>query len=173
MNTVNKGVIFDKSDYVGVLRRLTTMIIDFGIVLTIIIIGAIIDSSQSMIDSSIYISYFTAAFTIFYLTFGKTSNFGTIGQKITKIKIVSLKGKKPNFFQMFIRLLLAIAGPISIVSDLGFVGINREKRTIRDCIANTIVVNKSATPIITDAEIVFTRIHFLGISINYLIASKE
>lgn len=54
---------------------------------------------------------------------------------------------------MIFRLIFWGVGPLNVIADIAWVTLNKEKRTVRDSMSNTIVVKRSAKPISTDAEI--------------------
>jgi uncharacterized RDD family membrane protein YckC len=85
---------------------------------------------------------------------------------ITGTKILHISGKKPSLLCMTYRLLFWIIGPVNILADLAWVSLNREKRTLRDSLCDTIVVKKKAIPI-SNSEIRKIRVMALGFHFLY------
>jgi uncharacterized RDD family membrane protein YckC len=164
------GVKFEDADYLGVFARLILLVVD--LVLVSIICGTgffidrwLMDSSQAYYQ---YYSLYSALFLSYlYLTAAKTSKTGTLGQIITRSKILTIHGDKPSQLRITFRLFFWVIGPFNSLSDLAFLTIIKEKRTLRDCYCGTIVIRKNAEPIEENIPVRFTRIYALGLNIMY------
>ena len=170
MEDNNCGVIYKEKDYVGLWRRMLIVILDLVVIALIFIIGFFLESyfyAQTVVDDLIFSSYICVGISFFYLTIVKSSKLGTLGQIITRTKIIDLKGKRPNAFQMVFRLLLWLFGPVNFIYDFAFIGFNSEKRTLRDCLSDTIVVYKKSVPIATNGKIGYSRVFVFGFNILY------
>src|SRR5690606_17198760 len=106
-------------------------------------------------------------FAYIYLTFVKASSFGTFGQRFTKTRIETIYGERPSQARMTLRLLYWVFGPINFVTDLVFMLAIKERRSIRDCFCNTIVVRQNAVPIESQAPVRIARIYAMGLNLMY------
>lgn len=169
-----KGVLYNSEDYTSVSLRVFIIIIDALSIIPLFISCYLAGEYQYKLElSDDFISYayiFSFIISFLYLTIIKSSEIGTLGQFLTKTKVVNLYGEKPSFLVMVYRLLLWVLGPINIFSDIVFSTFNEEKRMLRDCLSNTLVVKKTASPIITDAVIGTTRAFVFGLNLLYLTA---
>ena len=158
------GVRYEDSKYLGLFSRLVILSLDLLVVIITLGLGIYFNE---MYSSDNYIIYMAIFICYLYLTVIKASNIGTLGQIVTKSKILTIYGKKPSFLKMNFRLLFWAIGPLNTLSDLAFMTFIREKRTLRDCYSDTIVIKKNALPIETDIPVYFTRILALGLNIMY------
>jgi len=158
------GVKYEDSEYLGLLSRLVILVLDLGAVFIILGLGVYFNEIY-LYDN--YITYTAIFICYLYLTIVKTSSIGTLGQIVTQSRILTIYGKKPSFIRMNFRLLFWTIGPMNTLSDIAFMTFIREKRTLRDCYSDTIVIKKNALPIETDIPVYFTRIFALGLNIMY------
>lgn len=164
------GVIYRDEDYAGFLRRTAILLIDLAIVIPLLGAGIWVDTS--LYDNTdfwdeyyaLYVSLFVA---YLYLTTLKASKYGSLGQRITDTKIETIYGSRPSQLRMSMRLLYWILGPINFLTDLVFMLAVKERRSIRDCFCNTIVVRRNAEPIDTHAPVHVARIYALGLNLMY------
>ncbi|VAW75280.1 hypothetical protein MNBD_GAMMA12-2714, partial [hydrothermal vent metagenome] len=112
-------------------------------------------------------AYLAITLSFLYLTVLKASKIGTLGQKITSTKMLSISGNRASILQMTYRLFFWAFGPFTFVSDFAWVTLNNEKRTLRDSLCNTIVVKLEAMPISNEAEIKSVRVMFFGLHFLY------
>ena len=170
MKNIETGVIFKSSDYASFFKRTILMVIDLVVLIILFIACYYTDNylyQGYYVDSFIITQYIFPILAFLYLTILKTSKMGTLGQRITKTKILHINGKKPNVFIMVYRLFFWGFGPLNFIADLAWITINKEKRTVRDSLSNTIIVIKNAEPISTDAEIKKVRAFFFGLNFLY------
>ena len=120
-----------------------------------------------------YFTYISSVISFIYLTKIKTTKTGTLGQILTKSRIETIYGTKPGLVRMTARLLFWVVGPLNFVIDILFIAMIKEKRAVRDCICNTIVVKKSAVPIETEVPIYVTRVFALGLNLMYESCNSE
>jgi len=164
------GIVFEENDYAGFLSRILIMIIDLFFIYLVFEAGNYADSflyQNYHIYSPIPYFYMPAIISYLYLTVIKASKYGTIGQKLTNTKILHISGKKPTIFNITYRLLFWIGGPFNFLFDLGWITLNKEKRTLRDSICNTIIVKKNAKPVLNDAQIRSVRAMVFGFHFLY------
>ncbi len=170
MSKEKTGVVFNENDYAGMPSRIIIIILDLIMVSIVFVAGY-------SLDSYLYESYYTNSFanslfislfiSYLYLTVIKASKIGTLGQLVTNTKIIHINGKKPNIFTMTYRLIFWVLGPINFVLDYAWLTLNKERRTIRDSICNTIIVKKDATPISRSSKIRGVRAMVFGFHFLY------
>jgi uncharacterized RDD family membrane protein YckC len=168
------GVIYDEPDYAGTLLRISIMLVDLIVVIFFYVIAYLIDDYlyDAYYTNSFYNAVYIALLISFlYLTLLKASKIGTVGQMVTGTKILNINGKKPSLFSMTYRLLFWVVGPVNFIADLAWVSLNKEKRTLRDSLCNTIVVKKKAIPI-SNNEIKKIRVMALGFHFLYRSAAN-
>lgn len=137
----------DETDYAKIYKRLLSFIIDLGLIVILNYLISLIphyterynvvtDYQYIIEDITILLSLIV---TIFYMPFMQ-SRYGTIGEKITKIKVIKINGNKPGIFRLLIRMILI---PIDIIT-LGFLLclVTRKHQTLKDILTKTIVVDK-------------------------------
>lgn len=164
------GVKYKDSDYAGLLVRLVILSIDLTVVSVFFISCIYLDSflmDQYENYTHFYFAYVSLVVSFIYLTKIKTTKIGTLGQVMTGTRIETIYGTKPGLIRMTARLLFWLVGPLNFVIDLMFLAMIKEKRAVRDCICNTIVVKKSAAPIETGVPIRVTRVLALGLNLMY------
>jgi uncharacterized RDD family membrane protein YckC len=168
-NELGLGVRFNDSAYLGFFSRLVIFILDLIVVISICSIGIYFNIGQQVGEASDnnYILYAALFLSYLYLTIIKASKIGTLGQIVTKSRILTIYGKRPSFIRMNFRLMFWAIGPINTLSDLVFLTFIREKRSLRDCYSDTIVVKKGTEPVEVDIPVYFTRIFALGLNIMY------
>ena len=86
-------------------------------------------------------------FAYLYLTVIKASRLRTVGYRIVGARIVTLKGERPSVFRMTLRLFLWVLGPLNVIADLIWLGVDRDRQSLRDHYTGTLVVKAAAQPI--------------------------
>ncbi len=170
MNNTDTGVIFKDSDYASFFIRAIIIFIDIVFLILLLIPSVFLDDflyQGYYVDDYVVTKYVFSIVPLFYLTVLKSSKFGTLGQKITKTKILHINGKRPSVFVMIYRLFFWGFGPLNFIADFAWMTLNKEKRTVRDSLSNTIVVKKEAKPISTDSKIRNVRVLFFGLNFLY------
>ena len=150
-SSLGDGVYFAEADHVGFFRRFAAMVIDFfvlllcGVVLWCVLAALIAYGMSVNVDIAFFgVCSFSAWL---YLTVCKTSKLRTVGYRLTDMKIVTLKGKRPSIARMTFRSLLWMIGPFNIFLDLMWLAADTELQSLRDCYAGTCVVRNGAKPI--------------------------
>jgi len=175
MKYTDTGIIFKDSDYASFFTRVIIILIDIAFLFLLLIASVFLDDflyQSYYTDDYVVSKYVFMMFTFFYLTVLKASEFGTLGQMLTKTKILHINGKKPSIFVMIFRLIFWSVGPLNVIADIAWMTLNKEKRTVRDSVSNTIVVKKNAKPLSTDAEIKNVRVFFFGLNFLYRTAAS-
>ena len=75
----------------------------------------------------------------------KRTDISTPGFWIFGIKIVDLQGRKPSLLKMIFRCLLL--APFNLFTDLMWLTSEKSRQTLRDKVAGTYVIKRSATPL--------------------------
>ena len=145
----NIGVIFNREEYAGLIKRIVIAVVDliliFGISISVLFI-----TDYLIYNDELYYKFnffFILIFSIWYLAFLKRSKFRTLGYILTGVKIVDLKGQKPSAIKMILRALLLLLGPFELIIDIIWLTSERTKQTLRDKYIGTYVVNKDAIPV--------------------------
>lgn len=145
----NFGVIFDKKDYAGFIKRVIIAAVDL-IVIFVISTAVLYISDYLIYEEEPYYKFnffFMLVFSIWYLAILKRSNFRTIGYILTGVKIVDLKGERPSIFKMIFRVSLLILGPFELIIDIIWLTQEATRQTLRDKYVGTYVVNQNAIPV--------------------------
>ena len=162
------GVIFNKKDYAGLVRRVVIAVVDLFVIF--VISAAILYISDFFIyDEDFYQKFnfiLILLFSIWYLALLKRSKLRTIGYILTNVKIVDLKGEKPSIFKMVLRVLLLLLGPFELIIDIIWLTQEATKQTLRDKYVGTYVVNQKATPI-GKAMLQTVNLGFMGWHLMY------
>ncbi|MHB0969963.1 MAG: RDD family protein [Thermoanaerobaculia bacterium] len=82
-----------------------------------------------------------------YFVFLKGSRYRTLGYILTRAKILNLQGERPSFWQLFIRFLFSVFGPLNLAFDLLWIPSDPSGQALRDKFAGTYVVKQLAIPI--------------------------
>jgi uncharacterized RDD family membrane protein YckC len=144
---LGQGIFYAREDYAGFARRVAIILID-GLVLlfagaTIVMIWAVLLSGEEGIFPPIA----WIVFAYLYLTLLRGSRFRTLGYILTRVRIVNLKGNRPAFFWMNLRLFFWLLGPINPLVDFLWLWGDPDRQMLRDKLAGTYVVRRDAKPI--------------------------
>ena len=144
--SLGDGVYFSANDYVGFTPRLVIMFVDSAVLLTIAWLLAFIWPN--------FVGDFNGAFVLtlgfalwLYVVPLKRSQFRTIGYRLVRAKLVTLKGQRPSLIMLTFRSLLWMFGPCNFVLNLIWCGIDDDRQTIRDRFSNMCLVKNDAEPI--------------------------
>lgn len=150
-SSLGDGVFFAEADHAGFVRRFIAMAIDFtamlvyGVISWCILAALIAYGIGSNLDLAFFGVFSLSAWL--YLTVVKTSKLRTVGYRLTDMKIVNLKGKRPSIIRMTFRSLLWMIGPFNVLLDLMWLAADAEQQSLRDCFSGTCVVRNGAKPI--------------------------
>ena len=144
-----QGVYYATEDYAGLVRRFVIIGVDFMVICFVpaIIIVLIFDLPKNIDHIFSSKMYVFLLFSYLYLAIIKRSDWGTVGYRLTGVRIVNLKGKRPSLWQMTFRFLLLVFGPFHILIDLFWLGGDDYKQTLRDKIVGTYVIKHDALPL--------------------------
>lgn len=85
---------------------------------------------------------------------------GSIGNLLTRTKVISIRGGRPGFLPMLVRMAFGAMGPLMLVIDWIWLTSEQSKQMIRDLYGGVYVVRSRAAPIGTGA-VVFSICFFL------------
>jgi uncharacterized RDD family membrane protein YckC len=163
---LGRGVYFARQDCAGFLRRLMIIVIDL---LVILVVGVVIlvtwNLAREEIASPIPALVWWAL-AYLYLTLLRGSRFRTLGYILTGVRIVNLKGTRPSFFWMNLRLFLWALAPMTALVDLLWFWGDENRQMLRDKFAGTYVIKKGAIPI-GEGPIRATTLFVLGYAIVF------
>lgn len=145
--SLGDGVYFTADDYIGVAPRIIILFVD-TLVLGVIVLLLALLWFYLVGDYKIFAGVVALAVWL-YLVPLKRSVFRTIGYRLMGAKLVNLKGQRPSLFMLTFRSILWIFGlaPSNLLLEFIWCGIDDDRQSIRDRIANTCLVKNDATPI--------------------------
>jgi uncharacterized RDD family membrane protein YckC len=147
VHDLGDGVYFARRDYAGFLRRLVIIAVDL---LVILVVGVVIQMAWNLARPEVESPVpwlLWMGFAYLYLTLLRGSHFRTLGYILTGVRIINLKGERPSYFWMNLRLLLWILGPINPIVDLLWFWGDDNRQMLRDKLAGTYVIRRGAVPI--------------------------
>lgn len=134
-------------DHIGVWRRLLIDVVDTTIAfLASLVLMAVL---VAVFPRDIAYSFtFIGALAIWALYFValKGSRFRTLGYVLAGARIVNLHGQRPSRTMLALRLAFVTLGPGNFLLDLLWVSSDPSRQALRDKLANTQVIRKSAVP---------------------------
>ena len=132
------GPCYSPADYAGPFRRLLILAVDLLVMLLVWI-------ACDFLGSAVLARLLWMGFAFAYLVLLERS-IGTLGYLLTGVRILSLKGERPSVLRMTFRLLLWTGGPFHPLVDFYWLTGDEFRQTLRDKLAGTVIVRKSAVP---------------------------
>src|SRR5262249_30006655 len=146
VHDLGNGVYFARLDYAGFLRRLIIIMVDL---LVILVVGVVIlmawDLARPGVESPIP-GLLWIGIAYLYLTLLRGSQSRTLGYILTGVRIINLKGERPSYFWMNMRLSLWLLGPINPIVDLLWFWGDENRQMLRDKLTGTYVIRRGADP---------------------------
>ncbi len=147
-SSLGNGVYFKKEDYIGLWKRLLILTVDSCVIMVVMWAT---DTLWDLLpyDPVVFmvLEWGFPIFVLLYLTAIKASKIRTLGYRLVGAKVLNFKGERPSFFRMTLRLFLWVLGPINVVIDFIWVGIDQDRQSLRDRFAGTCLVKANAIPI--------------------------
>jgi uncharacterized RDD family membrane protein YckC len=142
-----QGVYYERTDYLGVGKRLLIDVIDvtlavFASVLLTAIAAFLLEAS--MLTFALFLVWPGLWFAYFVLL--KASRFRTVGYIAAGARIVNLSGAIPGIPSLAIRFLFAAFGPLNTGFDLLWIPSDPAGQALRDKFAHTYVIRLHAQP---------------------------
>ncbi len=147
VHNLGDGVYFARRDYAGFLRRLVIIMVDL---LVIFMVGFVIQMTWQLARPEVegpIPSLLWFGFADLYITTLRGTRLRTIGYILAGVRIVNLKGERPSFFWMNLRLFLWVLGPINPIVDLVWFWGDEDRQMLRDRLAGTYVIRRGAVPV--------------------------
>jgi uncharacterized RDD family membrane protein YckC len=148
VDTLGEGVYYAPRGYAGLVRRCIIIGVDllvvwFASVMTIVVLFDLPSEMGHVTTSKLFV---LSVLSYLYLVLVKRSDWGTVGYRLTGVRIVNLEGKRPSVYQMTLRFLLFVFGPFHIIVDVLWLGGDENRQTLRDKIVGTYVIRDDALP---------------------------
>ncbi|WOO39558.1 RDD family protein [Rubellicoccus peritrichatus] len=144
MESNASGVYYQKSDYANFALRLSTLIIDlalsagFGFALDAVAESASLTSGQ----------YDTIIVVFLFLYFIEMKRrYGTIGNIVTRTRLIDVSGKRPSIYSMLVRSSLFVLGSLFFIIDIIWVTSDEKRQMIRDKFSGIYVIKRKAQPL--------------------------
>jgi uncharacterized RDD family membrane protein YckC len=144
--SLGDGVYFVADDYIGLGPRILILVVDGVVLAAGVWLLAFLWLNLRRNYDGVFACVVTLAIWL-YLVPLKRSDIRTIGYRLTRAKLVTLKGQRPSLFMLTFRSLLWMFGPCNILFDLIWCGIDDDRQTMRDRFSNMCLVRNDATPI--------------------------
>jgi uncharacterized RDD family membrane protein YckC len=117
---------------------------------TLALLVVVLLSFQSLAPNSrrafnLHLLAFVSA-TFLYLAVLARTEWGTLGYKLTGVRVVNLSGQVPTLGSMAYRTLFALLGPVNALLDIVWVAGDPNAQSVRDKLAGTYVVRRSTAP---------------------------
>lgn len=165
-HSLGEGVYFAPSDYIGAGRRLIILGVD-AVTLFLLGWGLSVVWEQWIGDDEGFGTVLLVAIW-FYLVPLKRSAWRTVGYRLAGAKLVNLKGEQPALWALTLRsmLWLLCITPVNFLFEVLWCGVDGDRQSIRDRIANTCLVKHKARPIGT-GEVHLAHYFALGYLLVY------
>ena len=137
---------FRRDDAPGIRVRLGVASLDLLVVLvvalSIVFVLALLLPPSGALNAIVTPACVTAGWL--YLTVLKRTRVGTLGYWLAGLRIVDLHGRPPSLFRMTFRVLFGVICPVTPMVDLLWIASDDGRQPLRDRIAGTSVVRKTA-----------------------------
>ena len=147
VHDLGDGVYFAREDYAGFLRRLVIISLDLLVILLAGVVIVLLWNVASTPGGDMAPVFFWFTFGYLYLTLLRGSRFRTLGYILTGVRIVNLKGNRPSFLWMNLRLFLWTFGPFNPIVDMIWFWGDENRQMLRDKFTGNYVIRKDAVPI--------------------------
>jgi len=150
-NGREEGIYYRREDYAGLWRRVLVSTVDalvaFAGLVALLLLGDTI-----LAATGAALGFFTwLALAYVYLVVCKRSRARTLGYRLGRVKIVSIRGDAPSSWRVTFRLLFALMGggfsSVLGLIDLSWISGDDHRQTLRDKLAHTYVIRASAEPV--------------------------
>jgi uncharacterized RDD family membrane protein YckC len=144
-----EGVYFSRQDYAGLWLRVLVDFIDITVMLAVSVSCSLllmtVVSPPRQVATALFVLW--AGLWFLYFVLLKRSDFGTLGYKLCKVRIVTVRGECPSIPTLILRLMFAVFGPLNTIIDLIWLSGDDNRQALRDKFAQTYVIKRDATPI--------------------------
>ncbi len=139
---IEKGALYLKSDYAGIVRRLLVMVIDFGVV-----VGAVWPLFSQPVNLPIEVPLSLLFVFLYLYLIEMKRRVGSIGNLATRTKLVSVNGGRPSVFSMITRCTFWFLSWFFCIIDIVWITGDDRKQMVRDKFTGIFVINCKAEPI--------------------------
>jgi uncharacterized RDD family membrane protein YckC len=147
-NSLEYGVYYASSDYIGVWRRFCIDLVDVVVACTASIafsaVLILLLSNGDQLAFGLLVVWSSVWFGYFVLL--KRSRLRTVGYVLAGARIVNLQGDTPSVPSLVIRMLFAGLGPLNLLFDLFWIPSDPCRQALRDKFAHTYVIRRNASP---------------------------
>jgi uncharacterized RDD family membrane protein YckC len=150
----------------GVGERVLARLIDYGIFILILIMGAIVGGISGGVNSELTIGVLVVIYAVLYVFYDLGCevfmNGQSIGKRFMKIKVASLDGARPSVSQYLLRWLFRIVD-FTLTSDLCAlisVAVSDKSQRVGDMVAGTTLIKTSPRTVMHDID-------FIAMADNY------
>ncbi len=130
LNSLEYGVYYASSDYIGVWRRFGIDLVDVVVAGTVSLafsaVLILLLSNGDQLAFGLLVVWSCVWFGYFVLL--KRSRLRTVGYVLAGARIVNLYGDTPSVASLFIRVLFAALGPLNLLFDLFWIPSDRAGR---------------------------------------------
>ena len=142
------GVYYAQADYAGIGRRLAILAVD-GTMLLAMLLATIASytllTPDSLTGFHVHAAILIVAWFLYLAVLARTTR-GTLGYSVTGVRPVNLHGETPSLGAMSYRSLFVALGPLNGAIDLLWVAGDRDRQALRDKLAGTYMVRRTAQP---------------------------
>jgi uncharacterized RDD family membrane protein YckC len=142
------GVYFRREDYAGLWRRFLIDAVDFPIVLALsalVLVAPVATGHQPHQAPGLFLALLAAVWFGYFVLL-KGSRYRTAGYVLGGARIVNLRGDRPSYGSLALRLVFLAVGPVNAVLDVFWLTGDLDRQALRDKFASTYVVLKDAVP---------------------------
>jgi uncharacterized RDD family membrane protein YckC len=156
------GVLFRKSDYVGVIPRVLIDIVDIAVI-GIPGFGTLLVAASMYREERIMGLLLLVWVILGFLYLGpwKSTGYPTLGYWIFRVKLVNASGNKVDFWQASGRALFLLIGPANYLIDLFWLYGEIPRQALRDKFNGTYLIKKNAV-IESKGKLVPKVLHVMG-----------
>lgn len=168
-----QAIYYERSDYLGVGRRLLIEAIDVALAAAVSLVITFL--ARSLLDGpSLSLALLLAWPCVWFAYFVvlKASSSRTVGYLAAGARIVNLAGERPGIASLTVRFLFAVIGPINCGFDLLWIPVDPAGQSLRDKFTRTYVVKNDARPRGV-GEIRYTQYSILGASFLFAEVSQS
>jgi uncharacterized RDD family membrane protein YckC len=142
------GVYFKREDYASFWIRVLVSVIDLlacgALCLASIIPVSLVSRPSGTIVNLILLMWVAIAFSYFVIL--KRSRFRTLGYRLAGVRTVGLDGCAPSYSSLTLRLMFAVASPLSGPIDFVWIANDINRQALRDKFSRSYVVRTNALP---------------------------
>ena len=142
MGNEELGVAYSHTDYASLMQRIATDTIDLLFLFIIVFVAtAVFPDDYFGVILILWLS-----FCAFYLVVLKVTKIRTVGYRLMRLQLVTIRGKPASLWNSIVRSSFALLGPLNCGLDLFWIPGDPSHQALRDKFAETLVVRNGAVP---------------------------